>query len=48
VPSPNVADALATTFAFPHYFARAPILGVDDNQEIGDAYDPFAKERIYA
>lgn len=47
VPSPNVADALACTFAFPVYAAPLTM------EELGaplvaDEYDPFDLKRIYA
>lgn len=45
VPSPNVADALATTFAFPVYEPRR-----EDIQDLAPTimqdYDPFARERM--
>jgi hypothetical protein len=46
VPSPNVADALACTFAFPVYIMRSaaeeiPMLVISE-------YDPFEQKRIYA
>jgi hypothetical protein len=46
VPSPNVVDALACTFAFPAYVQRAPAL-VGDLPVIPD-YDPFELKRIYS
>jgi hypothetical protein len=46
VPSPNVADALACTFAFPVYVMRSaaeeiPMMVISE-------YDPFEQKRIYA
>lgn len=48
VPSPNAADALACTFAAPHYEYEAATASDLDN-EIKDAgeYDPFTHARIY-
>lgn len=47
VPSPNVADALACTFAFPAYLA-AGHAGLPVGQPfIAPPYDPYAHERIY-
>lgn len=45
VPSPNVADALACTFAMPSFVSRRTTLDVP--KPVVD-YDPFALERIYA
>lgn len=47
VPSPNVADALACTFAFPFYATELTVedLGTPLHQ---DEYNPFERERIYA
>lgn len=45
VPSPNVADALATTFAYPSIVPRHAAINPVLTQEV---YDPFALERIYA
>ncbi len=45
VPSPNVADALACTFAFPSYEIPAG-LPVPPAVVIETDYDPFAKERL--
>lgn len=44
VPSPNVGDALACTFAFPGIVGKAPPLGSLQVQP-EEEYDPFAKER---
>lgn len=46
VPSPNVADALACTFAFPAYFTTRSVLEAKAPDE--PPYDPFNLERIYA
>lgn len=47
VPSPNVADALACTFAVPTY--AAPRVALPSSQpHIAPPYDPFDIERIYA
>jgi hypothetical protein len=46
VPSPNVADALACTFASPSFVPRAPALN-PGRQTVAPPYDPFAPERIY-
>lgn len=43
-PSPNVADALACTFAYPAYAARQPAYPV---AAVSPVYDPFSLERIY-
>lgn len=45
VPSPNVADALATTFAYPSVVRNHSGIPVNTTPE---PYDPFAHERIYA
>lgn len=49
VASPNVADALACTFAFPHFEMR--IESIQDLEKekpyVAADYDPFAKERMY-
>lgn len=46
VPSPNVADALACTFAYPTY---SPGSILDQPKPVVAAdYDPFSKEAIYA
>lgn len=48
--SPNVADALATTFALPEYAEAVSATGepVRDKPVIADDYDPFTKERLLA
>lgn len=48
VASPNVADALACTFAFPSFeFNTVP--GRDDERDLIESdYDPFTKERLLA
>lgn len=45
VASPNVADALACTFAFPFY---APIPLRDAKPRVEDDYNPYARERVFA
>ena len=45
VPSPNVADALACTFAYPVFFLGDR--SFDAGPLIETEYDPFSKERIY-
>lgn len=47
VPSPNVADALACTFAFPTYTTHAPGLP-SDAPTVVPPYDPYELSRIYA
>jgi hypothetical protein len=50
VPSPNVADALACTFAFPSFeFQTTSVAGVVEREKpvVADDYDPFAREQIY-
>lgn len=47
VPSPNVADALACTFAFPSFTARAPSYFSADIPKV-ITYDPYALEHVYA
>ena len=47
VPSPNVADALACTFASPSYVQRIPALPTSINENIEQPYNPFDLERIY-
>lgn len=47
VPSPNVADALACTFAAPAY-AQPKLLLPEDMMAPEPEYDPFDLERIYA
>lgn len=48
VPSPNVADALATTFAMPTY--EYPVDEAEGMQKpfVAPDYDPYAKEYLYA
>jgi hypothetical protein len=50
VPSPNVADALACTFAFPsfEYQALSPS-GIAEREPatVAPDYDPFAREMVY-
>lgn len=49
VPSPNVADALACTFAYPHYefvVEQPRELQEHLNKPIGE-YDPFAENQMY-
>ena len=46
-PSPNVADALALTFAYPAIVTRAPSIPLEATAP-ANTYDPFAHERIYA
>lgn len=46
IPSPNVADALACTFAYPSFeFLPAP--GEKLEPTVAPDYDPFARENIY-
>lgn len=47
VPSPNVADALACTFAFPVFEIPEGLPEPKENQVQSD-YDPFEKERLLA
>lgn len=49
VPSPNVADALACTFAYPHFefIAETPQdMLAEMNKPVGD-YDPFTESQMY-
>lgn len=48
--SPNVADALATTFALPEYADEVSASGIIENQQpvVAQDYDPLTKERILA
>jgi len=48
--SPNVADALATTFALPEYIEAVAATGepLSDKPTIATDYDPFSKERLLA
>lgn len=48
VPSPNVADALACTFALPSFVPRHRPLPGSERPTIGNDYDPFDTKRIYA
>ena len=50
VPSPNVADALACTFAFPsfEYQITSPTgVRIEEKMTIAADYNPFAREAIY-
>lgn len=47
VPSPNAADALACTFAFPSY-EIAPGLPEPEETQVQSDYNPFDKERLLA
>lgn len=50
VPSPNVADALACTFAYPSFeFQSVSVMGVIEKEKpvVADDYNPFAREQIY-
>lgn len=50
VPSPNVADALACTFAYPSFeYQTVSVSGVRELEApaIGADYDPFEREQIY-
>ena len=46
VPSPNIADALACTFAIPSYVGRTPMV-YQQQPVMAPEYDPFTQERIY-
>ena len=46
VPSPNVADALACTFAFPHVEFRTE-QGEKEKPVVMPEHDPYARENIY-
>lgn len=48
VPSPNVADALACTFAFPAFEAPALTGFEAEKPYVADDYNPFERQRIYA
>ena len=51
VPSPNVADALACTFAFPSYeiqYDSVSEMLQDQKPVVAADYDPYASENIYA
>jgi len=47
VASPNVADALACTFAFPTFEIELPPGHVASKPAVADDYDPFARGNIY-
>lgn len=49
VPSPNLADALACTFAYPFYAVPRPLMDLNfhNNRTYSD-YNPYEKERLYA
>lgn len=44
-PSPNVADALACTFAFPHFEVTSGMPPVDEAPTQADDYDPYSEYR---
>jgi len=46
VPSPNIADALACTFAYPHFVPKQGHIPKSD-VTIAPLYDPYSRERIY-
>lgn len=48
VPSPNVADALACTFAYPVYTPPMSIFGLVEKPKpvVADDYDPFSQDRM--
>src|SRR5690606_29169257 len=48
VPSPNAADALACTFAYPVYVPRMDVFGLAERPAptVAPDYDPFAKSRM--
>lgn len=49
VPSPNVADALACTFAYPSYIPHSREEQIEARKPtIAEDYDPYAAERIYS
>ena len=48
VPSPNVADALACTFAYPIYIPAQSANQPADPPTVQSDYNPFERERIYA
>jgi len=48
VPSPNVADALACTFAYPTIELPRTIFSEPLKPVVADDYNPFEKERIYS
>ena len=50
IPSPNVADALACTFAFPSYeYQSISVAGIQEKAKpvVAPDYDPYARENIY-
>jgi len=48
VPSPNVADALACTFAFPSFeFQASPGQSAKEQPFVAPDYDPFSRDNIY-
>lgn len=48
IPSPNVADALACTFAYPSFSMDSDTLeGFEEKPYIAPDYDPFEQKRIY-
>jgi hypothetical protein len=47
IASPNVADALACTFALPTWSPPSGLV-IDMKPVQTDDYNPFARERIYA
>lgn len=46
VPSPNAADALACTFAFPIYLPAISLDGLPPKPYVAEDYNPFAPERM--
>lgn len=48
VPSPNAADALACTFAFPVFQHRTGGPPVGEKPTIAPDYNPFDREHMYA
>jgi len=48
VPSPNVADALACTFAYPSFEIETSTLTEKQKPVIAQDYNPFSRENIYA
>lgn len=49
VPSPNVADALACTFAYPVYAPQLSIFGQSEQKPtVAADYDPYSRERMLA
>ena len=47
VASPNVADALACTFAYPSFEYIPPVGGEKEQPAVAPDYDPFTRENIY-